>query len=176
MEHWIIDAAVLRGFGVPEALIAAVGEAERYGQGFATVEFVGSALADMLLHRETEPIADPIGFVDAALAARGMPEAIGMRHRLPVFTHVFDGGYASAYYSYLWSEVLDTDAYEAFVEAGRPVRPRSPPPASATRSWRAGTAAIRWSRSSRSAAALPTRRRCCDRATCCPRPPRASAL
>jgi peptidyl-dipeptidase Dcp len=118
MEHWIIDPSVLAKMGVPQDLITAIGHAETYGQGFATVEFVASALIDLALHRAPAIDADPAAFTEAELKRLGTPEAIGMRHRLPYFTHIFDGGYASAYYSYLWSEVLDMDAFEAFAEAG----------------------------------------------------------
>jgi peptidyl-dipeptidase Dcp len=118
MEHWILDPAALGGMGVPADLIAAIGRAEIYGQGYATVEFTASALIDLALHRNPVEAADPAGFVTAELDRLGVPEAIGMRHRIAYFTHVFDGGYAAAYYSYLWSEVLEADAYDAFVEAG----------------------------------------------------------
>lgn len=118
MEHWIIDRAVLAGFGVPSGLIDAIANAELYGQGFATVELVACALVDLALHRCKEPVADPLAFAEAELQRLGMPPAIGMRHRLPYFTHVFDGGYAAAYYSYVWSEALDADAFDAFAEAG----------------------------------------------------------
>ncbi|TVV74055.1 M3 family metallopeptidase [Sphingomonas solaris] len=116
MEHWIIAPEVLRGFDVPDALIVALGRADTYGQGFATVEFLASAFVDLALHREAP--GDVAGFERVVLDRLGCPPVIGMRHRLPYFTHVFDGGYASAYYSYLWSEVLDADAFGAFEEGG----------------------------------------------------------
>jgi len=122
MEHWIDAPEVLAGFGVPDDLIAAIGRAGNYGQGMATLEFLASAIVDLEIHRggatgwaETEA-----GVLDRL----AMPSTITMRHRLPHFTHVFDGGYAAAYYSYLWSEILDADAFEAFVEAGDIFDPR----------------------------------------------------
>jgi peptidyl-dipeptidase Dcp len=118
MENWIVSQEVLASFGVPADLIDAIRRAEKYGQGFATVELVACALVDLALHRSPEAQADPKAFVENELARLGMPSAIGMRHRLPYFTHVFDGGYASAYYSYLWSEALDADAFEAFEASG----------------------------------------------------------
>lgn len=118
MEHWILAPEVLRGCGVPEQVIAAIGKADRFGQGFATVEFLASALVDLELHRTVPPPVDIAQFEAQTLSALGVPSTIGMRHRLAYFTHVFDGGYASAYYSYLWSEVLDADVFEAFEESG----------------------------------------------------------
>ncbi len=118
MENWIVSQDVLSGFGVPDALIDAIRAAESYGQGFATVELVSCALVDLAIHRSAAAQADPKAFVAAELARLGMPEAIGLRHQFPYFTHIFDGGYASAYYSYLWSEALDADAFEAFQQAG----------------------------------------------------------
>lgn len=117
-EHWIVAPAALRSLGLGEELIAAVGRADSFGQGFATVEFLASAIVDLALHRSPEPPSDIAQFEADTLAGLGMPSAIGMRHRLAYFTHVFDGGYASAYYSYLWSEVLDADVFEAFAAAG----------------------------------------------------------
>ena len=118
MEHWIVSAEVLEGFGVPVPLIAAIGQADAFGQGFATVELAGSSIVDLAIHMTTGPALDVRAIEAATLAKIGMPATIGMRHRLPHFTHVFDGGYAAAYYSYLWSEVLDADAFAAFTEAG----------------------------------------------------------
>lgn len=118
MEHWITAPEVLRSFGLPDRLIDAIGRADAFGQGFATVEFLASAIVDLELHRTVDPPSDPAAFEAASLARLGMPAAIAMRHRLAHFTHVFDGGYASAYYSYLWAEVLEADAFAAFTERG----------------------------------------------------------
>ena len=115
MEHWIDAPQVLASFGVPDELIAAIGRAGTYGEGIATLEFLASAIVDLEIHRTD---GDWAATEASSLAHLGLPDAIGMRHRLPHFTHVFDGGYAAAYYSYLWSEVLDADAFAAFTEAG----------------------------------------------------------
>jgi peptidyl-dipeptidase Dcp len=117
MEHWISDAALLAPMGVPPELIAAIARADDYGQGFATVELTAASLVDLALHRSSEGV-DPMAFADHLLDSLAMPPMIVMRHQLPVFTHIFDGGYASAYYSYLWSEMLDWDAFRAFTEKG----------------------------------------------------------
>src|SRR5260221_6183410 len=103
-----------------EALLKEVLAARRFNQGCATVEYAASALVDLDLHLlPSADDVDVIAFEKAALARLGMPEAMVMRHRTPHFAHIFSGdGYASGYYSYLWSEVLDADAYEAFTEAG----------------------------------------------------------
>lgn len=118
MEHWVASPEALRGFGIPAELADAVDRAESFGQGFATVEFLASAIVDLALHQADPAPTDIAEFERATLAGLDMPDAIGMRHRLAYFTHVFDGGYASAYYSYLWSEVLDADVFEAFTAAG----------------------------------------------------------
>ena len=93
--------------------------ARTFNQGFATVEYVASALVDLELHLLSDPQSvDIAAFEEASLARIGMPGEIVMRHRPPHFAHVFSGGgYASAYYSYMWSEVLDADAFAAFEEA-----------------------------------------------------------
>ncbi|NJC05737.1 peptidyl-dipeptidase Dcp [Sphingomonas kaistensis] len=118
MEHWVASPEALRGFGIPADLADAVARAETFGQGFATVEFLASAIVDLKLHVAQPPPTDIAAFERDTLAALAIPEAIGMRHRLAYFTHVFDGGYASAYYSYLWAEVLDADVFEAFTATG----------------------------------------------------------
>ncbi len=131
-EHWLGEPQVLarhavnaQGDAMPADLIERLRAAETFNQGFATVEYVGSALVDLALH-EGAPPADPLAAEAAALAAIGMPAEIGMRHRSSHFQHVFAGeGYASGYYSYMWSEVMDADAYAAFEEAGDPFDPET---------------------------------------------------
>jgi peptidyl-dipeptidase Dcp len=129
-EHWLSQPAVLQRFAIhtetgqpiPEELLERLIGARTFNQGFATVEYLASALVDIDLHRQTGSEAlDVAAFEREALERIGMPEAIVMRHRTPHFAHVFAGdGYSSGYYSYLWSEVLDADAFRAFEEAGDP--------------------------------------------------------
>jgi len=127
-EHWLLRPEVLRGFArhvdtgepIPEALIDRILAARHFNQGFATVEFCASALVDMAYHTATNPDdLDPSRFEAETLAALDMPPEIVMRHRSPHFAHIFSGDdYAAGYYSYLWSEVLDADGFDAFLEAG----------------------------------------------------------
>ena len=126
-EHWIKEPEMLRRFAhhaktgepMPEGLINRLLEARRFNQGFATVEYTASALVDMKLHLDPSPDnVDVVAFEREELSRIGMPEAIAMRHRTPHFQHIFSGGYSAAYYSYLWSEVLDADGFEAFEESG----------------------------------------------------------
>lgn len=127
-EHWLEQPEVLRRFAkhyrtgesMPEDLLDRLLAARTFDQGFATVEYAASALVDLAFHLAPAPeTIDPAAFEAGVLARIGMPDEIGMRHRSPHFLHVFAGlGYASAYYSYMWSEVLDADAFEAFKEAG----------------------------------------------------------
>jgi peptidyl-dipeptidase Dcp len=118
MEHWIVAPETLREMVLPPGLIAAIGHADDFGQGFATVELVSSALIDLALHRSGDIAPDSAAIEAATLERIKMPGTIAPRQGVTHFTHVFDGGYASAYYSYLWSEVLDADAFSAFTEAG----------------------------------------------------------
>jgi peptidyl-dipeptidase Dcp len=128
-EHWLEQPEVLGRFAVhaetgapmPKALLDKVLAARTFNQGFATVEYTSSALLDLDLHRRDAVPGDVSAYEKDELADIGMPEAIVMRHRTPHFSHIFSGdGYSAGYYSYLWSEVLDSDAFEAFEEAGDP--------------------------------------------------------
>ena len=127
-EHWVSLPETLRryalhhetGAPLPDALIERLRAAQTFNQGFATVEYVSSALIDMALHSHPAPESIDIDvFEREFLASIGMPAEIGIRHRPAHFQHLFaGGGYAAGYYSYLWSEVLDADGFEAFEETG----------------------------------------------------------
>jgi peptidyl-dipeptidase Dcp len=127
-EHWFEQPEILRRFArhhltdepMPDSLIERLRAARRFNQGFATVEFAASALVDLGLHMNPTPDAiDVLAFEQSELARLGMPETIVMRHRTPHFQHIFSGdGYSAGYYSYLWSEILDADGFEAFEETG----------------------------------------------------------
>ena len=126
-ENWIEQPEMLRRFAVhsrtgepmPEALLGKILRAREFNQGFATVEYTASALVDLKLHLDPSPAdVDVVAFEGRELARIGMPAGIAMRHRTPHFQHIFSGGYSAAYYSYLWSEVLDADGFEAFEESG----------------------------------------------------------
>lgn len=125
-EHWLDVPEVLErharhvdtGAPMPADLRDRLLSARDFDQGFATVEYVASALVDLAFH-EGMPPADPMALQGEVLATLGMPRAIRMRHATPHFAHVFSGdGYSSGYYSYMWSEVMDADAFDAFREAG----------------------------------------------------------
>lgn len=127
-EHWLEVPEVLRtharhvetGAPMPDDLLDRLLAAGSFDQGFATVEYVASALVDLAFHQGPPP-ADPMARQDQVLAGLGMPRAIRMRHATPHFAHVFSGdGYSAGYYSYMWSEVMDADAFAAFQEAGDP--------------------------------------------------------
>ncbi len=125
-EHWLEVPEVLAEFAthaetgeaMPKEMLDKVLNAANFDQGFQTVEYVASALVDMAFHEGAAP-TDPMAKQAQVLADLGMPQAIGMRHATPHFAHVFAGdGYSSGYYSYMWSEVMDADAFAAFEEAG----------------------------------------------------------
>jgi peptidyl-dipeptidase Dcp len=127
-EHWLTVPEILEkharhyrtGEPIPRALLDKVLAAQTFNAGFAAVEFTASALVDMAWHTAGEK-ADPATFEAETLKKLGMPEAIVMRHASPHFLHVFSGeGYSAGYYSYMWSEVLDADAFAAFEETGDP--------------------------------------------------------
>jgi peptidyl-dipeptidase Dcp len=100
-------------------VVAKIKAAEKFNEGFETVEYLSSALVDMKLHLAGDARIDADRFERETLAALGMPDEIVMRHRTPQFNHVFSGdGYSAGYYSYLWSDTITADAWEAFTEAG----------------------------------------------------------
>lgn len=126
-EHWLTTTPILHrhalhaetGKPMPKALLKKMLAARTFAAGFNTVEFAASALVDMAYHEQPEAPADPLRFEAETLRRLNMPEAIAMRHRTPHFQHVFAGdGYSAGYYSYMWSEVLDADAFSAFEESG----------------------------------------------------------
>ena len=125
-EHWLEVPEVLSkhathfetGAAMPADLLDKMLKAATYDQGFATVEYVASALVDLEFHNGPVP-TDIMARQNEILDEIGLPHAIRMRHATPHFAHVFAGdGYSSAYYSYMWSEVMDADAFEAFDENG----------------------------------------------------------
>ena len=126
-EHWMRHPKALERFArhhktgepMPADLLKRLQAARNFNQGFSTVEYTASALVDMALHAHPadNAIEDVEAFETATLEKIGMPKEIIMRHRLPHFMHI-TGGYAAGYYSYLWSEVMDADAFGAFEEAG----------------------------------------------------------
>jgi peptidyl-dipeptidase Dcp len=129
LEHWLSTPEVLNRFAlhyqtgkpIPPALVNKIEKASTFNQGFATVEYLASALVDMKLHLAGDQTIDPDAFERDTLKALGMPSEIVMRHRTPQFGHVFSSdGYSAGYYSYLWSDTLSADAWEAFTEAGGP--------------------------------------------------------
>jgi peptidyl-dipeptidase Dcp len=129
MERWLATPEVLNRYAlhyrtgkpIPAALVEKIRRSETFNEGFATVEYLSSALIDMKLHLAGDAKIDPRAFEKDTLAALGMPREIVMRHRTPQFQHVFAGdGYSAGYYSYLWSDTISADAYEAFTEAGGP--------------------------------------------------------
>ncbi len=128
-ENWLLKPQTLSRFAlhaetgepIPEALVERVLAAQRFNQGFATVEYTASALFDLDIHEQTSPgaEADAAAFEQDLRARIGMPDAIALRHRPPHFQHIFAGSsYAACYYTYLWAEVMEADAFEAFAETG----------------------------------------------------------
>jgi peptidyl-dipeptidase Dcp len=132
MEHWFSEPQTLRRYALhavtgepmPDALIERLRAADKFNQGFVTVEYLASAFVDMDLHMmgEVPTDFDVSAFERDALARINMPREIIMRHRPPHFGHIV-GGYAAGYYGYLWAEVIDADAFEAFEETGDPFNP-----------------------------------------------------
>jgi peptidyl-dipeptidase Dcp len=134
-EHWLEVPEILQNYArhartgapIPKALLDRLLATRTYGQGFATVEYTACALVDLDLHgRKDTSTLDVSDFERRDLERIAMPVEIVMRHRLPHFQHLFSGGgYAAGYYSYMWSEVLDADAFEAFEQTGNAFDPET---------------------------------------------------
>ncbi|QKV19932.1 M3 family metallopeptidase [Oricola thermophila] len=128
-EHWLTVPEVLNTYALhaetgkpmPKELLDKVLAAQTFNAGFETVEYTASALVDMAYHARKDAPEKPLEFEAKVLSDIRIPDAIAMRHRSPHFQHIFSGdGYAAGYYSYMWSEVMDADAFAAFEEAGDP--------------------------------------------------------
>lgn len=126
LERWLATPEVLKQFALhyktneplPQSLVERIEKAATFNEGFSTVETISSSLIDMKLHLEGDKAIDPDKFEKETLTKLNMPEEIVMRHRIPQFGHIFSGDdYAAGYYSYLWSDVISADAWEAFTEA-----------------------------------------------------------
>jgi peptidyl-dipeptidase Dcp len=132
LENWVLQRPVLDRFAkhyqtgqpMPQSLVQKIDAASTFNQGFATVEYLGSALVDMELHMRPDGVVDPDRFERETLTRIGMPKEIVMRHRLPQFNHLFTSdAYSAGYYSYLWSDTMAADAWAAFEEKGDPFDP-----------------------------------------------------
>ena len=127
-EHWALEPEVLAVYAkhyktgevIPMELVEKIQESDKYGQGFATVEYIAASLSDMDLHVLTEVPANlnVMEYEAEKLAERGIPSQILPRYRMTNFSHTMGGGYSAGYYSYMWAEVLDADAFDAFKETG----------------------------------------------------------
>lgn len=127
-EHWMEIPEILTKFGlhaetqeaIPTSLLNKILEARNFDMGFATVEYLASAFVDLELHDNIPP-TDPLARTEDILQKINLPPEIKMRHGTSNFAHVFaSDGYSSGYYSYMWSEVMDADAFECFIEEGGP--------------------------------------------------------
>ncbi len=126
MENWASQPEVLKMYAkhyktgevMPQELIDKVVKASQFNQGFATTEYVAASLLDMDYHTQTKPISDVTAFEKESMTQHGLIDEIIPRYRSTYFQHIFAGGYSSGYYSYMWAEVLDADAFNAFKENG----------------------------------------------------------
>lgn len=127
MEHWAFEPEVLKEYArhyktgevIPDELVARIEKAGKFNQGFATVEYLAASLLDMDWHLLSDARErDANSFEKASLERAGLIPEIVVRYRSPYFQHIFSGGYSAGYYSYIWSEVLDADAFQAFKEKG----------------------------------------------------------
>ncbi|HRJ89581.1 MAG TPA: M3 family metallopeptidase [Pyrinomonadaceae bacterium] len=129
LEHWLSTPQVLQKYAVhyqtgkpiPQSLVDKIEKSATFNQGFATTEYLSSALIDMKLHLAGSQLIDPDKFERETLASLGMPRELVMRHRTPQFAHAFGSdGYSAGYYSYLWSDVITADSFGAFTEGKGP--------------------------------------------------------
>ena len=129
LEHWLQTPEVLQRFAlhhrtgkpIPSELVERISRAATFNEGFTTTEYLSAALVDMKLHLAGPTPIDSAVFERETLRALGMPREVVMRHRTPHFLHIFSSdGYSAGYYSYLWSDVITADAFEAFTEASGP--------------------------------------------------------
>jgi peptidyl-dipeptidase Dcp len=127
MEHWAFESTVLQQYAkhyqtgeiIPTTLVEKMKAAATFNQGFSTVEYLAASLLDMSYHTlPADSTITPLDFEKEQLQKIGLPDQIAPRYRSTYFQHIFSGGYAAGYYSYIWSEVLDNDAFAAFKEAG----------------------------------------------------------
>ena len=128
MEHWVLEPEVLKVYAkhyqtgevMPQALVQKITESDKYGQGFATVEYLAASYLDMDFHvlKEIPADMDVMKFEDETLGKRGLLSQIPSRYRTTYFNHTMGGGYTAGYYSYIWAEVLEADAFEAYKETG----------------------------------------------------------
>ena len=126
MENWAREPEVIKTFAkhyitgetIPDELLAKISEAGTFNEGFETSEYVAAAHLDMAFHMEKDSIEDIDAFEDETLKNLGLIPEIESRYRSTYFGHIFAGGYSSGYYSYLWTEVLEADAFEAFKQNG----------------------------------------------------------
>ncbi|MBN1301848.1 MAG: M3 family metallopeptidase [Melioribacteraceae bacterium] len=127
MENWCMHPDVLKNYAfhyitgepIPDDLIQKIKNSSKFNQGFSTVEYLAASFLDMDWHTLTEPVEhDTDEFEKKALQKIGLIPEIVSRYRTTYFNHIFSGGYSSGYYSYIWAEVLDSDAFSAFVESG----------------------------------------------------------
>lgn len=128
-EQWLLTREVLDRFArhyqtgepMPQALVDRIHQSDKFNQGYATVEYLAAAILDMELHTRPDGNVDPAVFEREGLERIGMPREIALRHRLPHFLHLFaSDSYSAGYYSYLWSDVMAADTWQAFIEAGGP--------------------------------------------------------
>jgi peptidyl-dipeptidase Dcp len=127
MEHWVLEPEVLKVYAkhyqtgeiIPADIIEKLDKSSKFNTGFTTIEYLAAALLDMEYHALTEPVdLDIRSFEKTAMDKYGLIPEIKPRYRSTYFNHIWAGGYAAGYYSYIWCEILDADAFQAFKETG----------------------------------------------------------